>query len=67
MVYIVGTIGFILGFIAGQVILLKLLKDLPKDKLINDSSLRWKYGTLNWLLAALGSFVFVWAYKIYLI
>jgi ABC-type antimicrobial peptide transport system permease subunit len=67
MVYIVGIIGFILGFIIGQAILLKLLKDIPNDKLLNDSSLRWKYGTLNWMFAGLGSFIVVWAYKIYFI
>lgn len=65
MVYVVGILGFFCGFIAGQYWLLKLLKDRPKEELINSKTLRWTYGLLNWILAGVGSYSFVFFYKYY--
>lgn len=64
MVYGVGIIGFVLGFIVGQWLLLKLLKDVPKKDLVEDKTIRWKYGVFNWMIAALGAYVLVSAYRI---
>lgn len=55
MIYVVGTIGFIGGFVLGQMILLRLLKDRSKDELITDKSLGWTYGLLNWVMAIGGA------------
>lgn len=51
MAWIVGIIGFLAGFAAGQMILLRLLKDRSRDELLNDRHLRLKYGLFNWLIA----------------
>lgn len=67
MIYVVGIVGFFLGFFLGQVLLLKLLKDVSSEELLESSSLRWKYGTLNWLLAVLGSASAVHLYKLWLL
>ena len=64
MVYVVGTVGFILGFIAGQMLLLRLLKDVPQKDLIEDKTIRWKYGILNWIVAGIASYGLVMAYRI---
>lgn len=52
MAWIVGIIGFLAGFAAGQMILLRLLKDRSREELLNDRRLRFKYGIFNWLIAA---------------
>ncbi len=52
MSWIVGIFGFFLGFAAGQMILMRLLRDRSREELLNDRTLRWKYGTFNWLMAA---------------
>lgn len=54
MIYVVGVIGFISGFFLGQIILLRLLKDVSTEDLLEDPALRWKYGTINWAIAVLG-------------
>lgn len=51
MIWLVGIVGFISGFAAGQMILLRLLKDRTRDELLSDRSLRWRYGLFNWLIA----------------
>jgi len=66
MVYVVGIIGFILGFIAGQALLLVLLKDLPKKDMLHNKNIHWKYGLLNWGIAVTGSCCFVFFYQMYL-
>lgn len=53
MIYFVGTVGFIGGFILGQMILAFLLRGKTREQLLSDKSLRWKYGLLNWLVALL--------------
>lgn len=63
MVYLVGVIGFIGGFIIGQFLLLYLLRRRSKEDLLNDRFLRWKYGSLNWMLAGVGAYSFVIMYK----
>ena len=63
MIYIVGIIGFILGFIAGIVLLTFLLQNVSKDDMLNDPYIKWKYGLLNWLIAILGSYISVSIYE----
>ena len=53
MIYVFGTLGFFCGFILGQMILAYLLRGKSREELLNDKSLRWKYGVLNWLIALL--------------
>lgn len=65
MVYVAGVLGFICGFLAGQWLLLKLLKERSKQDLLNDKSLGWTYGVLNWVVAGIGSYLFVFVYTYY--
>ena len=65
MVYVVGIIGFICGFIGGQYWLLKLLKGRSKEELLNNKKLSWTYGLLNWILAGVGAYTFVFLYQYY--
>lgn len=51
MVWFAGFIGLLSGFAAGQIILLRLLKDKTRHELLNDRDLRMRYGLFNWLIA----------------
>lgn len=66
MVWVVGILGFIVGFMASLAILRVLLKDKSNEELLNDRALRWTYGLLVWLLAAIASYGFVASYQILL-
>lgn len=66
MIYLVGIIGFVIGFLAGQYFLLKLLKDYSNKEILENPSLRWKFGTLNWLIAFAGSYMAVSFYNYFL-
>lgn len=65
MIYVIGTIGFISGFFLGQLLLLRLLRNVPKDELIENKSLHWKFGLLNWAIAILTAASAVWLYGYY--
>lgn len=65
MVYLVGIVGLIGGFMAGQMLLYFMLRHKSREDLLNDRLLKWKYGTLNWLVAALGAYSFVSIYQRY--
>lgn len=65
MVYIIGVIGFIGGFAFGQMVLWFLLRHRPRADLLKDESLKWTYGILNWLIAGMGSYAFVFMYRAY--
>jgi ABC-type antimicrobial peptide transport system permease subunit len=54
MLSFVGLLGFIAGFILGQMVLYVLLRGTSKNELLDSKRLHWKYGTLNWLIALLG-------------
>lgn len=64
MVYVVGVIGFIGGFCAGQMMLLFLLRHKTTEQLKTDPTLKI-YGFLNWIVAGLGTAAFVGIYRIY--
>ncbi len=65
MVYVVGFVGLICGFIAGQMLLYFMLRHKSREELLNDPSLKWKYGILNWLIAVLGASSFMSMYERY--
>lgn len=63
MVYVFAVIGFIIGFVIGQIILLRLLKDRTNEEILNNRSLKWTYGLLNWVTAAIGAYIFTFLYN----
>ncbi|MDH5723246.1 MAG: hypothetical protein OEY94_08010 [Alphaproteobacteria bacterium] len=65
MVYIVGFIGFILGFVGGLGILYFMLRNVSNEDLIEDKYLKLKYGLLNWGMAIAGAYYAVYIYKSY--
>jgi uncharacterized membrane-anchored protein YhcB (DUF1043 family) len=65
MIYLVATAGLIAGFVAGLVILRVLLRNRSPEELRNNRSLRWRYGTLCWLIAFAGAYAFVVVYQRY--
>lgn len=65
MVYGIGILGFIAGFIAGQMLLYFMLRHKSREELLNDPYIKWKYGLLNWGVAALGAYAFVKVYQEY--
>lgn len=65
MVYIIGIIGFIGGFVFGQMVLYFFLRNKSKEELLNDNLLKWQYGTLNWMIAGLCAYTFVKTYQFY--
>lgn len=68
MVYLAALGGFIFGFLFGQMLLSHLLRGLSKKEileLMKDKGARFRYGTLNWLVAAAWAATFVYIYKIY--
>ena len=64
MVYVVGLLGFILGFGLGMHLIASKLKEKSKEELLTDKSLWWAYGTLNWLLALAGCWAAVYLYTV---
>ena len=65
MVYVAGVIGFIGGFVAGQMLLMFLLRNVSKEDLLNDPYIKVKYGLLNWIIAILGCYSTIWMYQRY--
>ena len=66
MVYVIGIVGFVAGFCAGQMLLYVLLRHKTQEELLSDPYLKWKYGGLNWVLALLGAYGAVELYYEYL-
>lgn len=64
MVYAVGVLGFICGFLAGQMLLAFILRHRSNQELMSDASLKI-YGLLNWVVAGGGAFAFVMIYRQY--
>ncbi len=65
MIYVVGIVGLVGGFIAGQMLLYFLLRHRSREDLLGDPSVKWTYGLLNWMIAALGAYAFVSMYQQY--
>ena len=65
MVYLFGILGFFGGFAAGQLLLMRLLKGRSTQELLENRALKWTYGLLNWIIAALGAYSFIFLYNYY--
>ena len=65
MIYVVGVIGFFGGFALGLMILSFLLRHVDRETLLTDKHIKWKYGLLTWIIAALGRYCSVYSYKFY--
>ncbi|MCB1721521.1 MAG: hypothetical protein KDI11_07190 [Alphaproteobacteria bacterium] len=65
MIYVIGIVGFIGGFIFGQMVLYFLLRHKTNQELLEDRMLKIKYGLIGWGCAALGAYSFVEIYKVY--
>lgn len=65
MITLIALIGFIGGFIFGQMVLYFLLRGRSKAELLQDQSLKWQYGVLNWGIALAGAYAFVLMYGVY--
>lgn len=64
MVYVIGILGFIGGFVLGQMVLYFMLRHRSKEDLLNDKNLKM-YGLISWALAAIGAYSFVVMYNQY--
>lgn len=65
MIYVIGIVGFVGGFLAGQMVLYFMLRHKTNEELLNDPHLKLKYGLLNWGLAILGCYSFIQMYQYY--
>lgn len=66
MVYLAGIFGLVCGFFAGQVLLLFLLRNYSKKEvlaMLKDPAKKFKYGLLNWGVAAASAALFVYIYN----
>lgn len=63
MVYLITLIGFMLGFGIGLGTINVLLMKRTKKEIQEDTNLRWKYGTLVWVLAIMGGFLGYWLFN----
>lgn len=65
MIYVMGILGFVGGFILGQMVLYFLLRHKSNEELLNDKMLKLKYGLVGWGCAAFGAYSFMEMYKVY--
>ena len=65
MIYLVGAAGLVAGFMLGLIVLRVLLRNRSPEEMRNDTSLRWRYGTLCWLIAFAGAYAFIVVYQRY--
>lgn len=65
MIYFIGMLGFVGGFIFGMMLVNFLLRHRPKEDLLHDKSLKWKFGLIVWATALLGAYSFVKMYDLY--
>lgn len=65
MIYVIGIIGFIGGFLIGQMILYFMLRHKTRDELVDNKDLNYTYGIANWIMAAFGAYASVHVYQLY--
>ncbi len=65
MILVMGIIGFLGGFAAGQMLLYFFLRHKSREDLLTDPHLKLKYGLLNWGCAVLGCYSFIEMYQKY--
>lgn len=66
MTYVIGIIGFVFGFAAGQMALMVMLRQRSNREILKDKSIHWSYGLFNWLVAGLGAWLAVSLYALYI-
>lgn len=64
MIYVFGISGFVFGFFLGQGLLMIWLKDRSNREILENKSLRWRYGLFNWGIAGLSSYIFLVVYRL---
>lgn len=64
MVYAVGIVGFILGFVLGQFLLAHWLRHRSKRDLLTNRNLHYRYGLFNWMVAGLAAYVAIACYRV---
>jgi hypothetical protein len=67
MIWLAGLLGFVCGFMLGLMLLNYLLKARPAKELLENKSLRRRYGLFAWLIAGFGACVAVRLYEILLV
>ncbi|MEM6780678.1 MAG: hypothetical protein AAF569_02320 [Pseudomonadota bacterium] len=65
MVYLIGILGFIGGFILGVMLIGIFLKSRSKQELMENKSIRWTYGVFVWFVAGLTAWAAVTTYNQY--
>lgn len=65
MVWAVGILGFVVGFVGGVNLIKRWLSDRSKEELLTDKNLHTTYGIFVWMVAGLTSAAAVWIYKTY--
>lgn len=65
MIYVMGAIGFVTGFVFGQMLLYFLLRHRKRSELLEDRSLWWQYGIINWACACMGAYGLIELYRLY--
>lgn len=65
MIWLAGVAGLVGGFMAGQLLLMFLLRHKSNRDILSDRSVRWVYGLINWAVTALGVWVAVSMYARY--
>lgn len=65
MVYVIGILGFISGFVLGLRILGYLLRDRSREDLLSDKGLRMSYGLLTWAIAGFCSYGAIVLFRYY--
>ncbi len=66
MTYIIGLIGFVCGFAAGQAALMVMLRHRSNREILKDKSIHWSYGLFNWLVAGLGAWLAMSLHALYM-
>lgn len=65
MIYVMGTIGFFLGFAIGQMVIFFMLRHKDRKDLLNDRFLKYTYGLANWGFAGAGAYLMIILYQQY--
>lgn len=57
MLYVCGIMGFLLGFLSGQMFLSFMLRGVSRKEILENKHIQMKYGLLNWGFAIFGGYV----------
>lgn len=61
--YIFGVLGFIFGFAIGLGVINVLSRNYSIQDIKENAKLRWIYGGMVWIFAAIGGWLGVWLYQ----